>query len=398
MNNSNVLVINAGSSSLKFQVIEMPSKRVLCKGGIERIGLDDSSFSYSNMAESYKKQVVVQNHGEGLVLVNKTLTDLRFGVISSTDDIHIVGHRVVHGGSKYKDAILINEAVKAHIKELFNLAPLHNPLNLAGIEIAEKIFPTAKQVAAFDTAFHQSMPKVAYQYAIPRKYLSDHKIRAYGFHGNSHKYVSERAIEYLGLKKSKLITIHLGNGCSISAIKNGVCIENSLGFGPMNGLVMGTRSGDIDQSVILYLQRNLGYSIEEINTMLQKESGLKGLTGLSDVRDIEEKASQGDESCKFALELMTYRIKKYLGSYLSILNGADAIVFTAGIGENSPTVREMVCKNMSFLGLEIAKNKNNEQSLGIHEIHSENSKIKVLIIRTNEELEIAKQSYKLCNE
>ncbi len=397
MNSTNVLVINAGSSSLKFQVIEMPNKKVKCKGGIERIGLENSSFSYTNKTESFKKNIEVPDHSVGLKTINETLTDTKYGVISSTNDIHIVGHRVVHGGRKYSDATLINQEVKDHIRDLFELAPLHNPLNLAGIEIAEEIFPNTKQVAAFDTAFHQTMPKVAYQYAIPKQFLNDHKIRAYGFHGNSHKYVSEKAIEYLELESSKLITIHLGNGCSMSAIKDGKCIENSLGFGPMNGLVMGTRSGDIDQSVIVYLQKKLGYSIEEVNTLLQKQSGLMGLTGMSDVRDIQEKAESGDKDCQFALALMTYRIKKYLGAYISILNGADAIIFTAGIGENSAKIREMVCENLSFLGIDLAKNKNNEQSLGIHEIHSENSRVKILIIPTNEELEIAKQSFNLCN-
>lgn len=395
MNKSNVLVINSGSSSLKFQLFEMPDKKVLCKGNVERIGLENSIFSYETDNDKIKEIEFVENHSEALLKIANQLSDPNKGVVKSKDEIQVVGHRVVHGGSKYTNATIITEEVKSQIKNLFELAPLHNPQNYVGIEIAEQIFVNAKQVAAFDTAFHQTMPKVAYQYAIPNSFLDKHHIRAYGFHGNSHKYVSEKAYEYLKNPTSKLITIHLGNGCSISAIKEGKCIENSLGFGPMNGLVMGTRSGDIDQSVIFYLQNKLNYSVEEINSLLQKESGLKGLTGLSDVRDIQEKAENGDKDCQFALELMTYRVKKYIGSYASALNGVDAIVFTAGIGENSALVRKMVCTDMDYLGLEMDKNKNSHISKGISEIQSENSKISILVIPTNEELEIAKQSYSL---
>lgn len=395
MNNTNVLVINSGSSSLKFQVFEMPEQRVLCKGNVERIGLEDSIFSYETKDGKRKETLFVENHSQALLKIADQLTDKKDGILTSTDDIHVVGHRVVHGGSKYTDATIITDEVKEQIKNLFDLAPLHNPLNYIGIEIAEEIFPNAKQVASFDTAFHQTMPKVAYQYAIPNSFLDEHGIRAYGFHGNSHKYVSEKAYEYIKNPSAKVITIHLGNGCSMSAIKDGNCIENSLGFGPMNGLVMGTRSGDIDQSVIFYLQNNLNYSVDNINTLLQKKSGLQGLTGLSDVRDIQEKAESGDEKCQFALELMTYRIKKYIGSYCSALNGVDALVFTAGIGENSAKVRAMVCENMDYLGVQIDPDKNNNTSGGIDEIQAADSKVKILVIPTNEELEIAKQSYNL---
>lgn len=395
MNNTNVLVINSGSSSLKFQVFEMPEQRVLCKGNVERIGLEDSIFSYETKDGKRKETLFVENHPQALLKIADQLTDRKDGILTSTDDIHVVGHRVVHGGSKYTDATIITDEVKEQIKNLFDLAPLHNPLNYIGIEIAEEIFPNAKQVASFDTAFHQTMPKVAYQYAIPNSFLDEHGIRAYGFHGNSHKFVSEKAYEYIKNPSAKVITIHLGNGCSMSAIKDGNCIENSLGFGPMNGLVMGTRSGDIDQSVIFYLQNNLNYSVDNINTLLQKKSGLQGLTGLSDVRDIQEKAESGDEKCQFALELMTYRIKKYIGSYSSALNGVDALVFTAGIGENSAKVRAMVCENMDYLGVQIDPDKNNNTSGGIDEIQAADSKVKILVIPTNEELEIAKQSYNL---
>ena len=395
MNNTNVLVINSGSSSLKFQVFEMPGQTVLCKGNVERIGLEDSIFSYETKDGKQKETLFVENHSQALLKIADQLTDKKDGILTSTDDIHVVGHRVVHGGSKYTDATIITDEVKEQIKNLFDLAPLHNPLNYIGIEIAEDIFPNAKQVASFDTAFHQTMPKVAYQYAIPNSFLEDHGIRAYGFHGNSHKYVSEKAYEYLNNPSAKVITIHLGNGCSMSAIKDGNCIENSLGFGPMNGLVMGTRSGDIDQSVIFYLQKNLNYSVDDINALLQKKSGLQGLTGLSDLRDIQEKAEGGDAECQFALDLMTYRIKKYIGSYASALNGVDALVFTAGIGENSAKVRAMVCDSMDYLGVQIDLDKNNNTSGGIVEIQAANRKVQILVIPTNEELEIAKQSYNL---
>jgi acetate kinase len=301
----------------------------------------------------------------------------------------------VHGGSKFSKTVIVDQEIKDNIRNLFDLAPLHNPANLTGIEIAETIFTSAKQVAIFDTAFHQTMPKEAYQYAIPRSYLEEHKIRAYGFHGTSHKYVSEKAIAYLGKKSKNIITIHLGNGCSMSAIKDGKSIENSLGLGPMNGLVMGTRCGDIDQSVIFFLMKKLKKSVDEVNDLLQKESGMKGLTGFSDLREIGDAANKGDEKCKNALELAAYRIKKYIGSYATILNGLDAIVFTAGIGENSSLMREMACKNLDFLGIKLDSEKNEIRSGEIREIQSKTSKVKVLVIPTNEEIEIAKQAYQL---
>ena len=338
----------------------------------------------------------VLNHEDGLKKVAETLMDAKIGVINSVDEIEAVGHRVVHGGSKFSSTVVVTEEVKDSIRELFDLAPLHNPANLTGIEIAETIFTSAKQIAIFDTAFHQTMPKEAYQYAIPTSYLKEHHIRAYGFHGTSHKYVSEKAIEYLGDKKSKnIITIHLGNGCSMSAIKDGKCIENSLGFGPMNGLIMGTRSGDIDQSVIFYLMKKLNKSVEEVNTLLQKESGMQGLTGFSDLREISQKAVNGNEDCQNALDLAGYRIRRYIGSYTAILNDLDAIVFTAGIGENSSLMRKLACENLDFLGINLDANRNNIRSKELREIQAKTSKVKILVIPTNEEIEIAKQSYQL---
>lgn len=391
----NILVLNAGSSSLKYQLIEMPSQTVKCVGIVERIGMNDAIFTHEKNDEKHSEVVSILNHEMGLKKIANTLLDVQIGVINSVDEIEAVGHRVVHGGSKFSSTTIVNEEVKSSIRELFDIAPLHNPVNLTGIEIAETIFTSAKQIVIFDTAFHQTMPKEAYQYAIPSSYLKDHNIRAYGFHGTSHKYVSEKAIEYLGENSKNIITIHLGNGCSMSAIKNGKSIENSLGFGPMNGLIMGTRSGDIDQSVIFYLMKKLNKSVEEVNILLQKESGMQGLTGFSDLREISEKASNGNEECKNALNLAGYRIKKFIGSYTAVLNGLDAIVFTAGIGENSAIMRELSCKDLGFLGIDLDIKKNEIRSKEIREIQKENGKVKILIIPTNEEIEIAKQSYNL---
>ena len=301
----------------------------------------------------------------------------------------------MHGGSRYSGTVLITEKVKFNIKDLFDLAPLHNPAHLTGIEVAETIFTSAKQTAVFDTAFHQTMPKEAYQYAIPTIYLKENKVRAYGFHGSSHKYVSEKAIEHLGEKSSKIITIHLGNGCSMSAIKDGKCIDTTMGFSPTNGLVMGTRAGDIDQSVIFFLMKKFSKSADEVNDILQKESGMKGLTGYSDLREIEEKAGNGNEECQIALNLAGYRIRKFIGAYTAALNGLDAIIFTAGIGENSILMRQMSCENLEFFGIELDEQKNDIRSKEIREIQKDTGKVKILVIPTNEELEIAKETYDL---
>ncbi len=373
----------------------MPSQQVKCVGLVERIGMEDAIFTHEKNGEKQSEILSILNHKIGLQKIASTLLDPKIGVIKTVDEIKAVGHRVVHGGSKFSKTVVITDEVKSNIRQLFDLAPLHNPANLTGIEIAETIFTTAQQIAIFDTAFHQTMPKEAYQYAIKNTYLDTHKIRAYGFHGTSHKYVSEKAIAYLGKKSSKIISIHLGNGCSISAIKNGQSIENSLGFGPMNGLIMGTRSGDIDQSVIFFLMKKLKLSVDDVNNLLQKESGMLGLTGFSDLREITEKAANGDEKCKNALALAAYRIKKYIGSYTAILNGLDAIVFTAGIGENSAIMRKISCDNLDFLGINLDENKNEIRSNEIREIQKNSAKVKILVIPTNEEIEIAKQLYQL---
>ncbi|CAL2090400.1 acetate kinase [Tenacibaculum sp. 190524A05c] len=390
-----VLVLNSGSSSIKYQLFTMPEEKVICSGLIERIGLEEGAVHYESANDDVTEHIKIENHRVGLEKVVALLLDEKIGVISSTDEIEIVGHRVVHGGSSFTSTTEVTKEVKSKIEDLFSLAPQHNPANLEGIKVAEAIFTKAKQVAVFDTAFHQSIPEKAYTYAIPKKFVTESKIRLYGFHGTSHKYVSEKAIEYLGKNESKIITVHLGNGCSISAVQNGRSIDHSLGFGPVTGLVMGTRSGDIDHTLIFYLVNSLGYKIDEVNTLLQKESGMFGLTGYSDLRDIEAEASKGNKDCQLALDINTYRIKKYIGSYIAAMNGVDAIVFTAGIGENSSLVREKVCEGLEFFGIEIDTNKNSIRAKELTEIHTENSKVKLLVIPTNEELEIAKQAFAL---
>lgn len=390
-----ILVINSGSSSIKFQLFEMPEKNVLATGMVERIGLNGSKIELKVNNEEFEEMREIQNHEEGLKMVANLLLEPSVGLLNDPNEIDAVGHRVVHGGSTFSQTVIINEEVKGKIKELFGLAPLHNPHNFKGIEVSEKIFKRATQIAVFDTAFHQSMPEEAFRYAIPEEFYLKHQIRTYGFHGTSHKYVSQKAISHLNAKESKIVTVHLGNGCSITAIKNGKSIDHSLGFGPMNGLVMGTRSGDIDQSVIFYLMDELGYSSAEVKRVLQEESGMLGLTGYSDLREIEMKAENGDKSCLLALQINAYRVKKYIGAYVAALNGIDALVFTAGIGENSDIMRRLICTDLNYLGIDLDLKKNDVRSKAIREIQHEKSSVKVMVIPTNEEIEIAEQSYKL---
>lgn len=393
-----ILVINSGSSSIKYQLFKMPQEEVICSGLVERIGLENAEIHYKSNFHKIDSIADIPNHKVGLEKIVNLLLDKKVGVLNSTSEIDAVGHRVVHGGSSFTKTVVINNDVKSKIKSLFALAPLHNPPNYEGIIVAEKVFPKATQIAVFDTSFHQTIPIEAYKYAIPNKFLIEEKIRLYGFHGTSHKYVSEKAIKYLGLKESKIVSIHLGNGCSITAVKNGKSIDHTLGFSPVNGLIMGTRSGDIDHSLIFYLINNLDYTPNQVNDMLQKESGMLGLTGFSDLRDIESEAKNGNNECLLALDMNAYRIKKYIGAYTSIMNGLDAIIFTAGIGENSSYIRKLICTNMEFLGIQLDEEKNNVRAKVITEIHTENSKTKVLIVPTNEEVEIAKQSFELANK
>lgn len=377
----------------------MPLEKPVCSGLAERIGLEDSVITHKvftgNEEKVVRRTVEIAHHEAGLQEIKKLLTDPEMGVIQDPEEIESVGHRVVHGGESFSNTTVITSAVKEEVKKLFPLAPLHNPANYTGIEVAEKIFTKAKQVAVFDTAFHQSMPALAYRYAIPKSFYIDLHIRAYGFHGTSHKYVSEHAERYLKNPNAKIITVHLGNGCSIAAIKAGKCIDTSMGFGPLSGLVMGTRSGDIDPSIIFHLINQLGYDPEQVNALLNKRSGMLGLTGFSDMRDIIKAVEQGDEEAKLACDMYAYRIKKYIGAYAAILNPPDAIVFTAGVGENDAGMRQRICAGMDYTGIDLDEEKNNIRSGELREISTAGSRVKVLVISTNEELEIARQCYKL---
>lgn len=370
----------------------MPAEKVKASGLVERIGQASGKLHYKSEAFSTSEEMEIKDHSVALKEVTKHLMHQDYGVIKDPAEIPAIGHRVVHGGASFSDTIIIDEKVKEKIKQLFSLAPLHNPPNLKGIEVAEEIFPQAIQVAVFDTAFHQTIPAPANRYAIPKEFYEEHHIQVYGFHGTSHKYVSEKADEFLNKQNTKLVTVHLGNGCSMTAVKNGKSIDHTLGFGPVNGLIMGTRSGDIDQSVIFYFIEKLGYTSQEVSDLLHHKSGMLGLTGYSDLRDIEAQAQNGNKECILALEMNAYRIKKYIGAYAAAMNGLDAVVFTAGIGENSDVIRRMVCKDMEFLGLHLDDELNRERSKEIRDISKKDSAVKILVIPTNEELEIAKQT------
>ena len=391
----NILIINSGSSSIKYQLLEMPSAQVICAGMIERIGSTEAISTFKSQDYKIERICEIKNHKEGLERITALLLDSDKGVLNSTKEIDAIGHRVVHGGNELTETTLINNEVKNKIKLFSSLAPLHNPANLVGIEMAEKIFNSAKQIAVFDTAFHATVPVKAKKYAIPNKFYDDEGIQAYGFHGTSHKYVSKKASEYLRNKNAKLISIHLGNGCSITAVKNGKSIDHSMGFAPSNGLVMGSRSGDIDHAIIFYMINTLGYSLDEVNELLNKKSGMLGLTGFNDLRDIESEANKGNASCILALEMNAYRIKKYIGAYIAALNGLDAIIFTAGIGENSSLMRKLVCKDMDFFNIHLDDAKNDLKSSTIREVNAIETKVKILVIPTNEELEIANQVFAL---
>jgi acetate kinase len=395
----NILVINSGSSSLKYQLFNMPEKAPVCSGLVERIGIEGSFIKHtvyrSNEKYNIEQSGFIANHGEGLKQVLALLTEGEYAVIVSPDDIAAVGHRVVHGGEHFTGATLITDEVKHQIKKLFSLAPLHNPVNYKCIEVAEQTFVNAKQIAVFDTAFHQTIPEPAYRYAIPEWYYKEHGIRVYGFHGTSHKYVSEQAIKWLNKVDTKIISIHLGNGCSITAIKNGRSIDTSMGFGPLSGLMMGTRSGDIDPSVIFHLMEHSGYTLEQLSTLVNKQSGLLGVGGSSDMRDIRKMVSEGNAAAILALKLYAYRIKKFIGAYAAILNGIDAIVFTAGVGENDSNMRESVCSELNYLGIELDPAQNTAYNGELKEINKTSAKVKILVIPTNEEYEIAHQCFEL---
>jgi len=395
----NVFVINSGSSSIKYQLIRMPEAVVVCSGLIDRIGQEGSSIHHKafigGSEQVRKESLPIADHAAGLTEVSRLLTDSKIGVIKDPKEIDVVGHRVVHGGESFSKTMIITQEVMEKIKKLFPLAPLHNPPNYLGIEVASRIFASAKQVGVFDTAFHQTMPPVAYRIAIPKEFYEAHGIRAYGFHGTSHKYVSEKAIEYLQKNDSKIITIHLGNGCSMSAVRNGVCVDTTMGLGPMNGLIMGTRTGDIDQSIIFHLVNQLGYSLADVNTILNKKSGMLGLTGFSDMRDVKTEYHKGNKEAILAYEKYAYHIKKYIGSFTAVLNGLDAIVYTAGVGENDSLTRSLASKNLEYLGIHLDEEKNQRGGRGIYEINTQDAPVKILVVQTNEELEIARQCYTL---
>ncbi|CAN5915732.1 acetate kinase [soil metagenome] len=395
----NIFVVNSGSSSIKYQFFRLPSQDPVCSGLVERIGQEKAGLTHKVFGAG-QEQVTqltreLPDHEAGLQAVVNLLTDDRIGVIKNPAEIEAVGHRVVHGGETFATTTVITPEVKAEIKRLFPLAHLHNPPNYLGIEVAERIFPQAKQVAVFDTAFHQTLPARAYRYAIPSSFYSEHGIRAYGFHGTSHKYVAGEAATYLGNPEAKLITVHLGNGCSMAAVAGGQSLDTSMGFGPLGGLIMGTRSGDLDPAVIFHLINQLGFKPEQVNNLLNKKSGMLGLTGLSDMRDISQAIEEGDERAQLAYELYTYRIRKYIGAYVAVLNGLDALVFTAGVGENDVRVREQVCVNLEYLGISLNKDKNRERGKERREINQEGARVKILVIPTNEELEIARQCWDL---
>jgi len=391
--------VNAGSSSIKYELFEMHANKSLARGLAEKIGEQGGILTHEKLlsnGESIKKieQGLISDHHSGLKRIVELLTDPEHGVIRDKSDISGVGHRVVHGGEKFQSTALIDETVLAAIKENIPLAPLHNPYNLMGIEIAGSIFPDSPQVAVFDTAFHQTIPMKAFLYAIPFDMYEKHKIRRYGFHGTSHAYVAERAAEYLGRPFSEvnLITIHLGNGASIAAIKRGKCVDTSMGMTPLAGLVMGTRSGDVDPALHFFLADSQGMSLDEIKVLLNKESGLKGLCGSNDMREVIEKRNAGDASAEIALEIYIYRIKKYIGAYFAALRSLDCLVFTGGIGENAPFIRESCCSGLNKMGIKIDPDKNTEIQDGMREINSPGSKVKALVIPTNEAWKIAQET------
>ncbi|MEO9477677.1 MAG: acetate kinase [Cyclobacteriaceae bacterium] len=393
-----ILVINTGSSSIKYVLFEMEGHTVLTKGIVERIGESTSEISHkvykNGVEESLKRQLPIGNHEEGLQNVVDLLMDAESGIIQDTKEIAAVGHRVVHGGETYQSAQIIDEKLKDKVRELIPLAPLHNPSNLQGIEVAERFFPEAVQVAVFDTAFHQTMPAKSFMYPLPKHLYEKEKIRAYGMHGSSHAFVSKQALQLLEKKPedTSIITIHLGNGCSMSAVKGGKCLDTSMGLSPLAGLMMGTRTGDIDPSIPFFLGTKLKMSFEEIDKMLNKESGLKGIAGSNDMRDVLEKKAAGDPDATLAIDMYVNRIKKYIGAYAAEMGSLDSIVFTAGIGENSAELRSLVCENLGVLGIELDQAENQNRESGNHLISTTNSAVQVWVIPTNEELEIALQT------
>jgi acetate kinase len=396
-----ILVVNAGSSSLKFQLLNMEDSRVLVKGICDRIGIDGSVLEYQVPGKDkivMKKEM--KKHKDAIAYVLEALVDKEIGVIGSVSEISGVGHRVLHGGEKFHDPVLIDEKVMDAIRECIPLGPLHNPANIMGIEGCEAEMPGVPMVAVFDTGFHQTMPKYAYMYAIPYEAYEKYSIRKYGFHGTSHKYVTQRAAELLGkpIEELKLVSCHLGNGASICAVKEGKCVDTSMGLTPLDGLEMGTRSGTIDPAVVTFLMQKENMNAAEMDNYLNKKSGLLGVSGVSnDMRDCQAAAAAGNERAKLALEIFAYRVKNYIGSYMAAMNGADAIIFTGGIGENDAVIRSKILEDMDFFGIAVDSEKNSVRGKEI-DISAAGAKIKTLIIPTNEELAIARETLKLISK
>ena len=395
----NVLVINCGSSSLKYQLINSESKDVLAKGLCERIGIDGSAITHQPAGkDKITKEIPMPDHKKAVELVINALTDKENGVVSSLDEIDAVGHRVVHGGEKFAEATIITDDVIKAIEECNDLAPLHNPANLIGIDACKALMPNVPMVAVFDTAFHQTMPAKAYLYGLPYEYYEKYKVRRYGFHGTSHSFVSKRTAEILGkdIKDLKIIVCHLGNGASISEVKNGECIDTSMGLTPLEGLIMGTRSGDIDPAIIEFICKKENISVEEMNTVLNKKSGVLGLSaGLSsDFRDLASASDAGNKRAIDTLDTYAYHVAKYVGSYIAAMNGVDVIVFTAGIGENNAAMRKMICEYFKYLGVEIDDEVNKIRGEEIT-LSKEGCPVKVMVVPTNEELAICEETVAL---
>lgn len=393
-----ILVINTGSSSLKYQLIDMTDESVLAKGLCDRIGIDNSFIKHTKTGMDtivIDKDMI--NHKAAMKEVVRVLTDEKTGVIKDMSEINAVGHRVVHGGEKFHDSVIIDESVMKAIKDCIELAPLHNPPNITGIEACQNIMPGTPMIAVFDTAFHQTMPKHAYLYALPYEIYEKYGVRKYGFHGTSHKYVAQRAAVMLNkpLEELKLISCHLGNGASVCAIKYGKSVETSMGFTPLAGLAMGTRSGTIDPAVISYLMEKEKMSVKEINDYLNKKSGVLGISGVSsDFRDIHAAADAGNERAQLAIDIFSYRVKKYIGEYAAVIDGADALIFTAGIGENNGIVRKHILTGMGYMGVKIDWEKNEVKGREI-DISAPDATVRTLVIPTNEELAIARETMKL---
>lgn len=397
-----VLVINAGSSSLKYQLYDMTDESVLAKGLVERIGMDSSILTHKPTGKEEVTEVSdILEHTTAIRKVLEKLVDKEHGVLASIDEIDAVGHRVVHGGEAFKGSALITVEAKSEIRRLFDLAPLHNPACMMGIQAAEANLPNVPQTVVFDTAFHQTMPEKAYLYAIPKVLYKKHKVRRYGFHGTSHEYVSKTAAEFLERKIEdlKIITCHIGNGASLTAVMDGVSVDTSMGMTPLEGLIMGTRSGDLDPAIVPFVMNKEELTINEVNSMLNKHSGLLAISGSSsDMRDITDGMAEGEPNATLAFEMYEYRLRKYIGSYAAAMNGVDVIVFTAGVGENSAIVREKVCENLTYLGVEIDKELNNIRSGDPRRISTPNSKVEVLVVPTNEELVIARDTLRIVQE